>query len=402
MKVIGIIVEYNPLQNGHAYQIEVARRIYGADYVVLVMTGNFNERGLPAIIPKEKRALMGINAGADLVIELPTCYSLSDLPGMALGAISIFDKIGIVDNLLFGSELGRLDEIEEMSNIMRSDSYLMAYEEKFREIGVTSSSRKEALKYMGFDRYAGCINNPNNLLGVTFLHVLKKINSKIIPITHERIGQAYLDDTAMVHCEKTVYSSATAVRRMIRDSYLESGGLSEDIVRCVPKYVYDELVSSLDNSFPVFSSDFYDVILNTIRLASVQSLASIDGMDQKLAYTMLHDSKAYLSFEEFDRHLRSKFPNTNLDRRYYRILTNQVSADIEEYEKHGVVFYASILAEGKRSRPLFERMKKESRIPIIRKKNDDKYVNEIGLKQIGNNQNADDIYTRVVLSKFRR
>ena len=402
MKVIGIIVEYNPLQNGHAYQIEVARRIYGADYVVLVMTGNFNERGLPAIIPKEKRALMGINAGADLVIELPTCYSLADLPGMALGAISIFDKIGIVDNLLFGSELGRLDEIEEMSDIMQSDSYLMTYEEKLGETGVTSSSRKEALKYMGYDRYAECINDPNNLLGVTFLQVLKRINSKIIPLTHKRIGQAYLDDTAMAHYEKAVYSSATAVRRMIRDSYLKSGELSEDIVRCVPKYVYDELISSLDNSFPVFSSDFYDVILNAIRLASVESLESIDGMNQKLASTMLHDSNEYLCFREFDRHLKSKFPNINLDRRYYRILTNQVSTDIEEYEKQGVVFYASILAEGKRSQPLLERMRTESRIPIVRKKNEDKYVSEIGLKQIRNNKNADDIYTRVVISKFRR
>ena len=402
MKVIGIIVEYNPLQNGHAYQIEVARKIYGADYVVLVMTGNFNERGLPAIIPKEKRALMGLNAGADLVIELPTCYSLADLFGMALGAITIFDKIGIIDNLLFGTELGRLDELEEMSEIILSDRYLMAYEEKYRKTRVKSSSRKEALRHIGFDKYAGCINNPNNLLGITFLQVLKKIDSKIIPITHKRIGQAYLDDTNTVHCEKVVYSSATAVRKMIRDSYLEIGGLSENVIRCVPQYVYDEFLSSLNISFPVFSSDFYEVMLNSIRLASVHSLEKIDGMNLKLASAMSHDSKKYLRFEEFDSNLKSKFPNMNLDRRYYRILTNQVSADMKEYEKNGVVFYANILAEGKYSQPLLDRMKTESCIPIIRRKSNDKIINDIGLKQLRNNQNADDIYTRIVMSKFRR
>lgn len=92
---------------------------------------------------------MCINAVADLVIEFPTCYLLTDLSGMELVAISIFDKIGIVDNLLFGSEWRKLDEIEEMSEILQSDRYLITYDEMFRKIEVTSSSRVEAFKYMG-------------------------------------------------------------------------------------------------------------------------------------------------------------------------------------------------------------------------------------------------------------
>lgn len=110
---------------------------------------------------------------------------------------------------------------------------------------------------------------------------MKKVNSRII--THKRIGQAYLDDATMDYNEKKVYSSATAVRKMIRDSYLKFGKLSKDIIKCIPKYVYDELLSALNISFPVFSDDFDDVIFNAIRLVLVHSLEGIYGMKQKLA-----------------------------------------------------------------------------------------------------------------------
>ena len=402
MKIIGIIVEYNPLQNGHAYQIEVAKQQFNADYVVLVMTGNFNERGLPAIIPKENRARMGINAGADLVIELPTCYSLSDLPRMALGAIEIFDKIGVVDNLLFGSELGELYEIEDMSEIMTSDRYLLLYDEFFKTTAITSKAREKAFIALGFEKYARCINNPNNLLGVTFLQTLKTINSKIKPITHKRIGQSYLDDSVELKTDKKIFSSATAVRRMIKESYLHNGTISEKLKCCVPSYVYDDLVLSFNMHFPVFSDDFNNLILCAIKNSTIQKISDIDGIDDLLANELFHSANEALDFDIFDSQIRQRFPHINIDRRYYRILTNQTAEDIHEYEKNGSVFFASILAAGKRAGPLLDRMKDESKIDFFYEDNMTVSICNLGMKQLENNRSADCIYNTVLYEKFGR
>ena len=102
MKVTGIIAEYNPFHNGHAYQIQEARKMTGADYIVVVMSGDFTQRGIPAIIDKYSRTEMALKAGADLVIELPLYYASGSAEFFANGAISILDKLGVIDSLLFG------------------------------------------------------------------------------------------------------------------------------------------------------------------------------------------------------------------------------------------------------------------------------------------------------------
>ena len=104
MKVNGIIAEYNPFHSGHAFHMEHARSATGADYTIVVMSGNFVQRGAPALLDKFTRARMALENGADLVLELPTCYAASSAEFFAKGAVSLLDKLGVVTHLCFGSE----------------------------------------------------------------------------------------------------------------------------------------------------------------------------------------------------------------------------------------------------------------------------------------------------------
>src|SRR5690554_4813177 len=117
MKVLGIITEYNPFHKGHKYHIEEAKRITGADYVIAVMSGDFVQRGTPAITSKYDRSLMALYNGVDMVFELPVCYATGSAQYFALGAVSLLNGLGIVDYLCFGSECGDIELLKEAAQL---------------------------------------------------------------------------------------------------------------------------------------------------------------------------------------------------------------------------------------------------------------------------------------------
>ena len=118
MKIVGLITEYNPFHNGHLYHIEESRRITGADAVIIVMSGDYIQRGAPAIMPKRLRAEMALKCGASAVFELPVCYSTGSAEYFALGAVSLLDRLGIVDAICFGSECGDLPALKTLADIL--------------------------------------------------------------------------------------------------------------------------------------------------------------------------------------------------------------------------------------------------------------------------------------------
>ena len=106
MKIVGLITEYNPFHNGHLYHIEKAKEITGADFVIVVMSGDYVQRGAPAIMPKHLRAEIALEAGVDLLFELPVCYAVGSAEYFAKGAVSLFERLGCIDSICFGSECG--------------------------------------------------------------------------------------------------------------------------------------------------------------------------------------------------------------------------------------------------------------------------------------------------------
>ena len=118
MKVNGIIAEYNPFHNGHKYQLDESLRLTGADYTVVIMSGDFVQRGAPALLDKHLRAEMALRCGADLVLEIPSIYSASSAEYFAMGAVSVLDKLGVVTHLCFGSECDDIDIMTKIAKIL--------------------------------------------------------------------------------------------------------------------------------------------------------------------------------------------------------------------------------------------------------------------------------------------
>ena len=121
MRATGIIAEYNPFHNGHKYHLETSRKLTGADYTVVVMSGNFVQRGVPALLSKYDRAGMALRNGADLVLELPAFYACGSAEYFALGAVSLLDKLGVVDSLCFGSECGDIDALSKAGRFLADE-----------------------------------------------------------------------------------------------------------------------------------------------------------------------------------------------------------------------------------------------------------------------------------------
>ena len=118
MKVAAVIAEYNPFHNGHKYHIEKTKELTGADYIIAIISGNYVQRGTPAIIDKYSRTKMALSNGVDLVIELPTCYATASAEYFAYGAVSILNQLGVVDYLCFGSECADIDTLHYIANIL--------------------------------------------------------------------------------------------------------------------------------------------------------------------------------------------------------------------------------------------------------------------------------------------
>ena len=118
MKVVGIIAEYNPFHRGHEYQIRYAKETLGADYVVIAMSGDFVQRGAPALMEKHVRAEMALLGGADLVLEMPLQTATASAEGFAAGGVSLLDGLGVIDELCFGSECGDTEILMDVAEIL--------------------------------------------------------------------------------------------------------------------------------------------------------------------------------------------------------------------------------------------------------------------------------------------
>ena len=133
MTVTGIIAEYNPLHKGHEYQLKEARRLTGADYIIVVMSGCFTQRGTPAVLDKYDRARMALSCGADLVLELPTRFACASAEYFASGAVSVLNRLGCVDYLCFGSECGDTQALRSAAALLSRAEKSPEYQHKLRE-----------------------------------------------------------------------------------------------------------------------------------------------------------------------------------------------------------------------------------------------------------------------------
>ena len=197
-KVLGTIAEYNPFHNGHLYHIKKSIEETGADFVICVMSGNFVQRGNTSIIDKWTKAKMALANGVDLVIELPTVYSVSSAENFAEGAIKLLDSLKIVDTISFGIEAKDIASLNNIANVfyMEPKEYTNILNHELKKGISFPKARENALSFFlhksnNFENFSNVLSSPNNILGIEYIKAIKKINSSIKPYTIERFSADY-------------------------------------------------------------------------------------------------------------------------------------------------------------------------------------------------------------------
>lgn len=220
MKVAGIIAEYNPFHSGHAYLAEKAEQA-GYTHTVAVMSGNFVQRGEPALMHHSVRTKAALECGIDLVVQLPSVYAVSSAQSFASAGVEILNGLGFVDSLVFGSECGNTDKIINTAKAVYGEGIKIHLASEL-ENGITfAAARENALRKIN-PEYADIIQSPNNILGVEYAAAIDRIGSNITPVTFARIGVAHDSD------EKSErIASASAIRKMIQNRELISDFVPE-------------------------------------------------------------------------------------------------------------------------------------------------------------------------------
>lgn len=214
MNVVGIIAEYNPFHKGHAYQIQKAKEQCGAEFAVVVMNGDFVQRGEPAIFDKYTRTKEALLGGADLIFELPVRFGLSSAGDFAMGGILALNALPFVTHLCFGTETGDLTPLLQAASFLcdEPDSYRTRVKHFVKQGILYPKARSLALAAeSGLPTETW--DSPNNILGLEYCVALQKLHSKIKPFTIRRKGQGYHDNDTPALSD---FPSATFLRKQIR------------------------------------------------------------------------------------------------------------------------------------------------------------------------------------------
>ncbi|MBO7374661.1 MAG: nucleotidyltransferase family protein, partial [Lachnospiraceae bacterium] len=300
MKVAAIIAEYNPLHNGHEFQIKRAKQLTGADYIIVVMSGDFTQRGVPAVIDKYSRTRMALNAGADVVIELPLYYSCSSAEYFASGAINLLKKLGCVDYLVFGSECGDIKILTDIADVLinRKDE-LSGYIHSMVKEGMSYPlARVRAVESAIPNSYihVEAMNYPNNILGFEYIRALKQFECNITPITNQRIGSAYHD--RMI--DNPICSSLA-----IRSSLEETKEL--DRIRSqVPYHVFNILSEQYEKTFPVLNEDISSMLKYKLLLDEGKGYEEYVDISSDFSDKIIKNLNKYESYSQFCDLLKSK------------------------------------------------------------------------------------------------
>ena len=341
MKTVGIIAEFNPFHNGHAYLLRKAKEITGAEAAVVIMSGDFVQRGAPAICCKYLRTEAALDNGADIVFELPVRYACSSAESFAEGAVRLLASTGIIDCLVFGSETGNISEIRNFAELLddleESDEYHSLILSGTKSGLSFPAARAQALKKIC--RISVPADSPNNTLATEYcraLNRLKKQNCPHIPepFTIKREGSAY-SATGLTRTstdEGCEMASATALRNIILSS-----SPSSDLTELSP-YIPEGFLSAVRTNrgklLPVTENDFSDMLYMRLCTADEQTLHAYSGINGDLLNAILKRRHEQFTVSELISDIKNKaFTYSAISRAVFRILLGLCNSNDNSGEK---------------------------------------------------------------------
>lgn len=398
MIVNGIIAEYNPFHNGHKYHLEDSKQQTKADYTVIAMSGNFMQRGAPALLDKYKRAEMALKNGADLVLELPSCYAASSAESFAMGAVSLLDKLGVVDHLCFGSECGNINILDQVACIL--------LEEPEEYVNILRHCIRQGLSYpnartMALIQYApflsaekDVLSSPNNILGIEYLKALQRRGSSILPHTTIRVGADYHDKRLGEH-----QSSALAIRQAVF-SRQEFDFLKNQM----PDSAYSIMVEYLNASKPVHINDFSAALHYKLLMEKDMGYERYLDVSSDLSDRIRNNLLSFTSFRGFCDLLKSKdMTYTRISRCLLHILLNITTDSLKACREMDYIPYIRVLGFRREAAPLLTAIKQNASVPLVTKLADaQRLLNQDALEMLNREISINEIYHSTLSMKSRR
>ena len=379
MKIVGLITEYNPFHAGHLYHMQQARKLTGADYCVVLMSGSFVQRGEPAIFDKYLRTKTALLAGADLVLEIPAAFSTASAHEFAAYGVALLSAIG-VDAVVFGSECGQIEILKQAAYALNHES--AEFQERLRKglkagltypqarakaLGETQAGGTRVENVEDFHAntdvsnshiWSSILNSPNNILGIEYLRAAEDLHSPMEFYTISREGSGYHEDTLA----DANFPSASAIRGIIRNSLSKDKDLLDILASHLPAVTHPAYTGAV----PVFVDDFSGLLNATVL--QMQATFSIADLSPELAARLTKPPYFPLSFEERIQALKTRqLTYTRVSRALLHLVLGMREEDISRWKDEGYALYARILGFRRQSSPLLSCLHKKSSIPLITK-----------------------------------
>lgn len=360
MNITGIITEYNPFHNGHKFHLEESKKQTKSDGTICIMSGNFVQRGGPAIIDKWKRTEMALSNGVDLIIELPTFYAVSSAEFFAKGAVSILNSLNIVNNLFFGSEIGDAKALSEIAKVLVSeDKRFQNILKENLSLGLTFAKAREKslIEYLNSSEINNIITSSNNILGIEYIKAILKLNSSINPVALKREGSNYNDKSL-----SQTFSSATSIREVLKNT-----SNIEDLKNIIPLESYEVFSKLQEQDYrftfeeEMFKYIKYKIQTNCVNFNNLYEVT--EGLDNKI----IKEISSSNSLHEFILKIKSKrYTYSKISRiltHIYLCLDNDDFKDIANENN----LYVRVLGFNKTGREILSLIKANSSIPLITK-----------------------------------
>lgn len=360
MNITGIITEYNPFHNGHKFHLEESKKQTKSDGTICIMSGNFVQRGGPAIIDKWKRTEMALSNGVDLIIELPTFYAVSSAEFFAKGAVSILNSLNIVNNLFFGSEIGDAKALSEIAKVLVSE------DERFQNIlkenlslGLTFAKAREKslIEYLNSSEINNIITSSNNILGIEYIKAILKLNSSINPVALKREGSNYNDKSL-----SQTFSSATSIREVLKNT-----SNIEDLKNIIPLESYEVFSKLQEQDYrftfeeEMFKYIKYKIQTNCVNFNNLYEVT--EGLDNKI----IKEISSSNSLHEFILKIKSKrYTYSKISRILTHIYLGLDNDDFKDIANENNL-YVRVLGFNKTGREILSLIKANSSIPLITK-----------------------------------
>ena len=334
MKAIGIIAEYNPFTNGHLYHLNSIKEKYTDYAIILIMSGNFTQRGIPSIIDKFKKTEIAIKLGVDLVIELPYPFATQSADFFAYGAITILEKLK-VEKIVFGSESDNIEDLEIIARTQIDNDDLDKLVKVYSKLGYNYPT---ALSESIYDLTKKKITTPNDLLGVSYIKTILENNYNIKYETIKRTNDYH-----------SGIDSATSIRKLLKNN--------DDVQKLIPSIE----LKYLNNLH--YIDDYFDIL--KYKIITEDDLSIYQTVDEGIDKLLKKEINSANNIEEFITLIKSKrYTYNKITRMLNHILCNFTK---EKAKKFKEIKYIRILGLNKIGKNYLNTIKKSIEIPIISK-----------------------------------